>query len=207
MYPKLDINPACGDYIVTLKNLTESKYKSKNVVLFIGSTIGNFTRLESESFLSEVARYLNDGDKILIGFDMKKSPQTIRDAYTLGPNESFYKNILERINEELKGDFNLADFEHCFSYNPLSGLGETFLISRREQIVKLSSVDTTIHFGSWESIHISLHHKYEEKDINGLAENTGFRVISTFYDSRKYFSDSVWQLKSNRRTDGRSLDS
>jgi L-histidine N-alpha-methyltransferase len=195
MYPNLHINPIVGDYISALKTLAKSEEKCKNIVIFIGSTIGNFLPSDSEFFLQEVASCLNSGDIMLIGFDMKKSPQVIRDAYTLGPNESFYKNILERINEELKGNFDLANFEHYFSYNPIDGLGETFLISKKEQIVKLLSLDVELHFKSWEPIRISLHQKYDDEYIKELAEKTGFEVIHSLYDNQKYFSNSIWRLK------------
>lgn len=195
MLPDLNVIPIVGDYIGGLKTLAESEEKCKKVVIFIGSNIGNFLPSDSELFLQDVASCLNIGDIILIGFDMKKSPQVIKDAYTLGPNEKFYKNILERINEELEGNFDLANFEHYFSYNPINGLGETFLISKKAQSVKIVSIDTEIFLNAWEPIHISVHRKYDDHDIQELAEKTGFEIIHSFYDNQKYFSNSIWRLK------------
>ena len=193
--PDLHVNPIAGDFVWALKKLQKSEDKRRKVVLFIGSTIGNIPLLECDAFLLEIASCLNSDDLVLIGFDLIKSPQIIRKAYTLGSNKAFYKNILERINDEFEGNFDLANFEHYFSYNPINGLGETFLISKKEQQVKLASLDTEISFDNWESIHISFHQKYDDEHIKNLAEKSGFEVIHSFYDSQKYYSNSIWRLK------------
>ncbi len=147
--PNLPINPIAGDYIWALKELATSENQGIKAVFFIGSTIGNLLSLECDKFLHEVASCLNSGDLMLIGFDLIKSPQTIIDAYTLGLNEAFYKNILERINNELEGNFDLDNFEHYFSYNPINGLGETFLISKKEQKVRIEACESEVFFQPW----------------------------------------------------------
>ena len=192
-YPQLDIIPISGNYFSTIKEI-HYKSGSRKVILFLGSSIGNFSEDEGITFLKMLAHYLVPGDITLIGFDTKKSPKKIRDAYTLGPNEAFYKNILTRINNELEGNFCLADFEHYFKYDPISGRSETFLVSIKNQTVQLPGIDRNISFSAWEPIHISIHQKYDDEQIELLAQKAGFRVIHNFYDPHKYFVDSVWSL-------------
>ncbi|NER02214.1 MAG: L-histidine N(alpha)-methyltransferase [Okeania sp. SIO3C4] len=96
---------------------------------------------------------------------------------------------------QLEGNFDLDNFEHYFSYNPINGLGATFLISKKEQKVRIEACESEVFFQPWEQIHISFHQKYNTKNIKELAEKVGFEVIHSFYDSQKYFSDSIWRLK------------
>jgi uncharacterized SAM-dependent methyltransferase len=77
----------------------------------------------------------------------------------------------------------------------MNGLGETFLISKKDQKVRIEAFESEVFFKSWESIRISFHQKYDTKHIKELAEKAGFEVIQSFYDSQKYFSDSIWRLK------------
>lgn len=194
-YPELNVMPLCGDFFETLKSVPVQP-KSKKVVLFMGSNIGNFSGDESVKFLKMLSNYLILGDIALIGFDTKKSPKKISDAYTLGPNEAFYKNILTRINSELGGNFGLSDFEHYFEYDPISGLGSTFLISTKNQTVRLEKLDRDICFEAWEPICISIHQKYSDEQIESMAKPAGFRIVHNFYDCQRYFVDSIWSLVS-----------
>ena len=166
--PNLPINPLAGDYIWALKEVAKSENQGRKAVFFIGSTIGNMLPLKCEQLLYEVASCLNSGDLMLIGFDLIKSPQTIIDAYILSPDKALSKNILERINNELEGNFDLDNFEHYFSYNPMNGLGETFLISKKEQKVTIEACESEVFFQLWEPIHISPHQKYDTKYIKQL---------------------------------------
>ncbi|CAK0755072.1 Methyltransf_33 domain-containing protein [Gammaproteobacteria bacterium] len=196
LHPDLQIKPIVGDYISALKMLMNSEEKCKNVVMFIGSTIGNFLPSETEIFLQELTSCLDSGDMMLIGFDLKKSPSVIKKAYPSNIfSESLVKNILVRINNELQGNFELECFEYFFFYNPVNGLGESSLISKKNQTVNLLASNTEISFKAWEKISVCYHQKYEEADIEIFAEKSGFTVVRNFYDVNKYFCNSIWKLK------------
>src|SRR5690606_4505689 len=104
---------------------------------FLGSNIGNFRPAEVEKFLKNMASALRSGDMLLIGFDLKKNPLTILNAYNdkSGITKAFNLNLLARINRELGGDFELTGFDHFPTYNPQTGEMKSFLISNRKQNV------------------------------------------------------------------------
>lgn len=190
--PSLDIKPIVGDYFEGLKEIP-SNTNVRKVVLFLGSTIGNILTEEKVPFLCQISKLLNVGDMMMIGFDLKKSPSIIRDAYVLSTNEAFSKNVLTRANEELGCNFNLNHFEHHFEYDPISGLGTTFLVSTKKQDVYISVVGQEFSFNEWEPITITVHQKYDNAYINNLAKESGFEVVQNFYDAPYFYVNSIWQ--------------
>ena len=180
-----------GEYFSALSRIP-SFQQGRKVILFFGSTIGNFSNEARLDFLIKLASYLDPGDMCLLGLDLKKNPQTIIDAYTLDLSKELCKNILVRINEEIEGTFVLKNFKHYFSYNPVNGLGESYLLSQLPQTVKLSKIDVSFCFSAWESIHINFHQKFNKDAVSELAEKTGFKVVKNFYDENHYFLESLW---------------
>ncbi len=190
--PSLKIKPIVGDYFEGLKEIP-SNTNTRKVVLFLGSTIGNILRDKKIPFLCQINKLLNVGDMMMIGFDLKKTPRMIRDAYVLSTNEAFSKNVLTRANKELGCNFNLNHFEHHFEYEPITGLGTTFLVSTKKQNVYLPVVDQEFSFEAWEPITVTVHQKYDNTHINNLAKASGFEVVQNFYDAPCFFVDSIWQ--------------
>jgi len=193
-HPELRVVSVHGDYFSGLQSIISGKNNVKNVVLFLGSTIGNLWPEEEIDFFGKLAGYLNPGDVLITGFDLKKSPKMVKDAYTLGPNEAFYKNILIRIKNELGANLDPADFEHFFYYCPISGLAKTFLLSTKDLTIRFKETDEIVFLTAWEPIQISLHRKYDEQRIQYIAENSGFTVEKNFFDSKNYFVNSMWSL-------------
>ncbi len=190
--PSLEIKPIVGDYFEGLKEIP-SGTNTRKVVLFLGSTIGNILTDEKVPFLCQINKLLDIGDMLMIGFDLKKSPSMIRDAYVLSTNEAFSKNVLTRANEELGCNFDLNYFEHHFEYDPISGLGTTFLVSTKKQYVYIPVVDQEFSFKDWEPITVTVHQKYDDAYINNLAKASGFEVVQNFNDDPCFFVNSIWQ--------------
>ncbi len=190
-FPSLDVLTVQNDYFKALEDLKDGK--ERNVVLFLGSNIGNFTGDQADSFLKGLYETLKEGDILFIGFDLKKNPEVILDAYNdkKGVTKAFNLNLLDRINNELGGNFNTAQFKHYPIYNPLSGTTSSFLISEVEQTVEI--MDAAIHFRAWESIHMEISQKYDEHMINQMAASAGFDIIDSFTDEQHYFLNSVWK--------------
>jgi uncharacterized SAM-dependent methyltransferase len=174
-----------------------NRYTRPNFVLFLGSNIGNFTRAQSQVFLRNLWNGLNDGDLVLIGFDLRKNIDRLLAAYNdeEGVTAQFNLNLLRRINRELGGHFDVADFRHFGTYNVFSGAMESYLVSRAEQDVFIEHIGRSFAFHPWEPIHTEYSYKYLQSDIDELALSTGFRVKEHFYDARSDFVDSVWQVK------------
>ena len=194
--PELKVEPMQDDYFKALGRLTETTDR-RNVVLFLGSNIGNFTEGEAISFLSKLGENLNKGDLILIGFDLKKDPERIRDAYNdkTGITRAFNLNLLKRINKELGGEFDLDKFQHYQMYDPVSGEARSFLMSRQKQEVRINALDKSFQFGAWEPVHVEISRKYNISTIEKYARESGFEAKQLFYDCRHFYVNALWEKK------------
>ena len=194
--PQLKVKSLNAEYFAGLKALDHNE-NSKNVILFLGSNIGNFKEAKAVYFLKQIARYLSYRDLLLIGFDLKKDPKVVHKAYndSKGVTKAFNLNLLQRINKELGGNFNLDRFEHYPNYDPMTGEARSYLISTVDQQVRLDSVEKTFSFRAWETIFMEISQKYDLPSIERLADNAGFELYHNFFDGKKYYADLVFKLK------------
>jgi L-histidine Nalpha-methyltransferase len=188
----------CGlvdDYKSAMRWMAKES-RGRNVVLFLGSTIGNFPVENARSFLSELSCSLRRGDLVFIGFDLKKDPAILNRAYNdkAGITREFNLNLLDRMNRELGADFDRAKFEHFGYYNERIGAMESWLISMEDQAVSIRETDSVFYFKKGERVHTEYSHKYSVDDINGLMGGAGFSMVRTFFDSRRFFADSLWKV-------------
>lgn len=192
--PGLAVEGICNDYFKALNQLSQTADR-RNVVLFLGSNIGNFAEAEALNFLSKLADGLNTHDLILIGFDLKKDPKQILAAYNdhTGITCAFNMNLLRRINEELGGDFDPQKWEHYPLYDPVSGEARSYLMSRQKQEVHISALNQTFSFEAWEPVHVEISRKYDLKTISRYAQSSGFQVVENFFDCKHYYTDSLWE--------------
>ncbi len=196
--PGLKVRGICDDYFRAFDQLADSKDKGvRKVVLFLGANIGNFDATESVAFLKKIAQQLAPDDRLMIGFDLKKDPQRILDAYfdAGGVTKTFKLNLLQRINRELGGNFDVNAFRYFPIYHPAEGSILSYLVSTKAQEIRIDALDCTVRFDAWETIYMERSQKYSEQDIAQLAEKTGFRVVRNFFDSERLFTDSLWALK------------
>ena len=191
--PNIIIKPKVGDYFEILKQNKKSDYPS--LLLFLGSNIGNYSQESAIELLKLFNQNIKKGDKLLIGFDLKKNPITIHNAYydPHGITKRFNLNLLLRINHELDADFKIDDFDFYCHYNPLSGEVRSYIVSLREQNVILNKLDTTIHFDYNELIWTELSKKYSLLEIDSLALESNFKTTNNFLDCKHYFADSLWE--------------
>ncbi|MEN7550920.1 L-histidine N(alpha)-methyltransferase [Rapidithrix thailandica] len=191
-FPELRITGIRNDYFHALEKLNQHQ-QERNVILFLGSNIGNFKKDGASDFLKALRKYLKEGDILLIGFDLKKNPDTILQAYndSSGVTKAFNLNLLQRINDELDANFDLTTFKHYPTYNPDTGETRSYLISTQKQNIEL--LDTTIEFEAWEPIYMELSKKFDQAEIYDLAQQSGFQVIENLFDCKHYFTDSLWQ--------------
>lgn len=191
--PNIKIHGLNGEYFDMLQKANGLSKKNK-VVLFLGSNIGNFTVAEAERFLSTVKSCLLPGDLMLIGFDLKKNPKVILDAYNdaAGITKAFNLNLLTRINRELGADFDVTGFDHYPVYDPITGSCKSYLISLKAQKVCIADTEVIV-FEENEPIHMELSQKYSIEQTDALAHATGFKPIAHFLDSKNWFLDSVWE--------------
>lgn len=191
--PELNIQCLEGEYFEMLKKAT-SYSKRKKVVLFLGSNIGNMEMNEAQEFCISLKENLSAGDVVVIGFDLKKNPHTILNAYNdqQGITAEFNLNLLKRINRELNADFNLKSFEHYQTYDPKTGACRSFLVSMKHQQVKIDN--ELIVFGENELIDMEISQKFSHQDIQEICERSGFKIIGEISDSKNWFLDSAWKI-------------
>lgn len=189
--PELKITCLEGEYFKMLEKATELSSRRK-VVLFLGSNIGNMEKDEALSFCRGLNSYLSSGDIVLMGFDLKKNPQIILDAYNdkTGITAAFNLNLLTRINRELNADFVVEKFEHYQTYDPLSGACRSYLVSLENQVVTIDG--ESIIFDKDESVYMELSQKYSLSESEELANSSGFETINHIMDSKALFADVAW---------------
>ncbi len=170
-------------------------YTHRNVVLFLGSNIGNFPEGGDRHFLAQLRALLHRGDLALVGFDLKKDPKVLELAYNdpAGVTREFNFNLLERINRELGGKFDRHTFRHHGFYNPGLGRMESWLVSLIAQTVEVAALGQHVAFQRGEGVHVENSWKYDPDQIQELATQTGFVIEQQFYDAQDYFVDSLWR--------------
>jgi L-histidine N-alpha-methyltransferase len=163
------------------------------LVLFLGSTIGNFDRDAAERFLTEVRRILFPGDALLLGTDLEKPLPQLLAAYDdpIGVTAAFNLNLLARINRELGANFDLRAFRHEARYNTQHQRVEMHLRSMRDQIVAIPRSGCTVSFLKGETIWTESSHKYRAEAIPAIAQRNGFRCDSQWIDAEWPFAESL----------------
>jgi L-histidine N-alpha-methyltransferase len=189
--PGIKITGLQGEYFNMLKKAAAISDKRK-VVMFLGSNIGNMQVKDAEAFCKVLREHLSPGDMVLIGADLKKNPHTVLAAYNDkgGITKRFNLNLLERINRELNGSFNIPQFDHYATYDPESGACRSYLVSLQEQQVNIGG--ETISFAKDEYIYMEISQKFTVEQIGNMATSTGFKPLQQFFDSKHWFVDAVW---------------
>lgn len=192
--PGVFIRGYAGEYMEMLEEI-KMDFDQPKIVLFLGSSIGNFSQERTQRFCKELYNNLRAGDMAFIGFDLKKHPQTILNAYNdkEGFTREFNLNLLQRINKELDGDFEIDQFEHYPTYDPITGSCKSYLISLKDQVVNVA--DEEITFSKNEPIFMEVSQKFSVEETDKLAEESGFKIVHKFFDKKRWFMDSLWVKK------------
>jgi len=163
------------------------------LVLFLGSTIGNFDRAAGEEFLSELREILQTGDALLLGTDLEKSVEMQLRAYddAAGVTAAFNRNLLARINRELGADFDLGGFEHEARWNAEERRIEMHLRSMKRQSVQIRASNVRVMLNEGETIWTESSHKYRPAEVVEMAERTGFRCEGQWIDAQWPFAQNL----------------
>ena len=182
------------EYLDGLLEVAAYRKKGEHLlVLFLGSTIGNFDRMAGLKFLSSVRRILQPGDSLLLGTDLEKSSSQLISAYDdeLGVTAAFNLNLLGRINRELGADFDLAQFEHLAKINEDARSVEMHLRSKRSQKVSIPGAGIVVDFQENETIWTESSHKYSLDDVCETARSAGFRCEVQWVDEQWPFAENL----------------
>ncbi|HEU4682903.1 MAG TPA: L-histidine N(alpha)-methyltransferase [Nitrospira sp.] len=164
------------------------------LVLFIGSTLGNFERDAAEVFLTQIRQALQPGDALLLGTDLEKPAADLLPAYDdpLGVTAAFNRNILARINRELQGTFVLDRFQHCVRYDDLHRRIEMHLRADRPHTVHIRGAGLSCRFEAGETICTEACHKFDVDELRVMAHRNGFRCEAQWMDREWPFAESLW---------------
>lgn len=170
------------------------KQGDRLLLLFLGSSIGNFAPSDAANFLAEIRAILQPSDALLLGTDLEKPVSQLVKAYDdeLGVTAAFNLNLLSRINRELDGDFDLTRFSHEVRV-PCDGCSiEMHLRSERPQTVHIAGAHAVAHFAEGETIWTETSHKYRPEDVFQMARDGGFRCEASWIDEEWLFSENLF---------------
>jgi dimethylhistidine N-methyltransferase len=173
--------------------VAQRKRRQAVLVLFLGSTIGNFDREEAQKFLRQVRDRLAPGDALLLGTDLVKPVDQLLVAYNdpIGVTAAFNLNVLARINRELGGEFMISDFEHQAIYNRGKQRIEMYLRSKCRQQAKIRDAAMTVVLEAGETIWTESSHKFRLEDVSALAQSAGFCCEAQWVDEEWPFAESL----------------
>jgi L-histidine N-alpha-methyltransferase len=172
------------------------KLGRRALLLFLGSTIGNFNRSEAVLFLRRIRKHMQPGDCLLLGADLVKPRAKLLSAYNdpIGVTGAFNLNILARINRELEGHFDIANFAHEARYNESRARIEMHLRSRVAQKVRIDAIDLTVPFSAGETIWTESSHKFRAEEIARMGERAGWCSVRQWVDCEWGFAETLFRI-------------
>lgn len=193
-YPHLRVRPVAGDFLNEII-LAKPLSAGPKIGFFPGSTIGNMSNREIAAFLNSARALLGSSAHMLLGADLRKSPEILRPAYNdaAGITAAFNKNLLVRVNRELEGDIVLENFKHEAIWSAQHSRIEMHLICTRDQSFRVAGRKFSMRQG--ETIHTENSRKFGRKDLQALARASGWTMRKYATDPKGYFALTL--LKSN----------
>jgi dimethylhistidine N-methyltransferase len=200
----LECKGLVAEYFTGIRWLSRQNHH-KSIVLFLGSNIGNLDPPQAKDFFASLWDALNDGDYLLTGFDLQKDVHVMSRAYddSSGVTSKFNLNLLKRINYELGGNFKLDNYQFYSKWDPLASAIQSFLVSTTDQIVNIAELKRTFEFKKWERIHTESSYKFAPENIEQMASDIGFEIVANYYDPNRYFIDSLWRVRKDKKGQGR----
>ncbi len=189
--PHIHVVPKHGDYFEILESIKNSHHPK--ILLFLGSNIGNLSDEQAAHFIYNLGANLEAGDKLILGVDLIKSEAIVGPAYDdpAGITKKFNLNLLNRINNELGGNFDIDAFLHKPEYTEKEGIAKSFIESTKKQTVRINGNENTYVFKKGEKIKTEISRKYNDKIVNHIIKNTDFKITGKLSDSKNYFSDYI----------------
>ncbi len=190
-FPRLLVRAYAGDYFDVLKSpLFNPESSHAMLVLFLGSSIGNYTPAQADELVRLLASRLEPGDGVLLGTDIKKDTTVLERAYDdeTGVMAAFGKNLLTRMNRELGASFRVRDFEHVVIYDKQRGSIDEYLQAKRAHTVPIPGAGIIADFAEGEMMRIETSTKYDAADVARLAEQSHLTLERTWYDRAHNFA-------------------
>ncbi|HEY2924273.1 MAG TPA: L-histidine N(alpha)-methyltransferase [Candidatus Eisenbacteria bacterium] len=192
--PAVQVDPIEADYLSGLSLVASRRRKDERLLLlFLGSTIGNFEPDEAREFIREIRRRLRPGDGFLLGTDLVKPAHEVIAAYddALGVTAAFNLNLLRRLNRDLNADFDLDLFEHEARWDAAERRVEMHLVARSAHTVRIRAIDLRVSFRAGESLWTESSYKFEIDDPVRIAKRARFTHVGMWVDPEWPFAESL----------------
>jgi L-histidine Nalpha-methyltransferase len=186
-FDDVEVLPVLADFTQPVPLPQPRRPADHALVFFPGSTLGNFTDAEAVRLLQAMRATMGARGGALVGVDLQKAPEIITAAYNdaAGVTAAFTLNLLVRLNRDIGSDFDLDGFEHLAEYAADAGRIETFLVSRRDQVVTVEG--RRFRFAAGERMQVEYSQKYTDESLGALAGQAGLRVVDGWNDPRDWF--------------------
>ncbi len=193
-YPELEVLAVEADFTQVVPLPSPETSPKAHVAFFPGSTIGNFAPENARDFLAGISETIGVDSLLLIGVDLKKDASRLVAAYddAKGVTAAFNLNLLQRINRELGGDFDLTLFRHIARYSKVHGRIEMHLESCTDQTVRIG--DHAFDFEAGETIHTENSYKFSPDEFQALAQSAGFDHVQSWSDPEDLFGVMLFRV-------------
>ena len=194
-YPQLKIQGKVATYSQALEQLATYSF-GRRVIIFLGSSIGNFSPSECDRFIAQITTALNPGDYFLLGIDLQKPQAILEAAYNdaSGVTAAFNLNMLQHLNNRFDGNFDLNLFQHQAIYNTTLHQIEMYLISQQFQSVQLKKLELTTQLDAEEAILTEISRKFDLKQMEQYLSNQNLNLIKTYTDPQQWFGLLLCQM-------------
>ncbi len=192
-WPTMNIQGEQGTYFNVLERIAQYNKRPK-LLMVLGSNIGNLKHPEAIDFLSKLSALMTPHDMLFMGFDQKKDPLHIQQAYadSQGVTQEFNRNLLHRINTQMQANFVVNDFEHWEAYDPESGTAKSYLLATKSCDVHIAKLNLLVQFNKWETIHTEISQKYDDDVVAWLAGESQLKIKHIFEDSQQLYKDYLF---------------
>jgi L-histidine N-alpha-methyltransferase len=195
-YDRLSVTACYGDYVEILRSRS-LRGELPMLLLFLGSSIGNYASDEAAALMRTIAQALRPRDAVLLGTDLKKSKSVLELAYDDpgGVTATFNRNGLARINRDLGGTLDLHGFKFVVRYDEARGCIDAFQESLVAQWARIEALDLDVFFDARERVHTESSHKYDPQDVEDLARRCGFTVTGAWTDGERRFLSTLLTVR------------
>ena len=194
-FDDIEVLPVCADFTEPVPLPKPAREADHALVFFPGSTLGNFTDSEAVRLLRAMHETMGDRGGALLGVDLQKSPAIIEAAYNdaNGVTAAFTLNLLARLNRDIGSDFDLDGFAHRADYVEAAGRIETFLDSRRPQVVTVEG--RRFDFAEGEAMQVEYSQKYTDDGLAALAAEAELKIVRRWNDPQDWFGLRLLQRR------------
>jgi L-histidine N-alpha-methyltransferase len=185
--PNVEVRPVAATHEAALPAIRA--VGPRRMVLFLGSSIGNYEDDEAITLLETVSRALAPGAALVLGADRRKAPATLLPAYddAAGVTAAFNLNLWRRLNRELGADFDLGAWQHVALWNDEQSRIEMHLESLRPQEVHFRALGERYRFAQGERVHTESSVKYDRPRIEHILRSAGFTPSRVLTDPQERF--------------------